>query len=190
MCRQQQGVRTERAVRCGCGPTRGEKESAERAAASICWDGTEVPRGVRFLQASVPCDRSRGGTSSGRGEMEMFHKAEIVFYSTLNAPVRLSLLPRRLGRCRSRLLRPCPRGSCLLVSARPQRVSRPDPRRHREWPTRLPGEPARKRKQLQLAFPALPLLRTARKRKQLQLAFPALPLLRMYPSRRIYPSRR
>ena len=64
MCRQQRGVRTEIAVRRGCGPTRGEKESAERAAVSICWDGTEVPRGA-FLQASVPCDR-RGGTSSGR----------------------------------------------------------------------------------------------------------------------------
>ena len=47
MCRQQRGARTESAVRYGCGPTRGEKESAERAAVSI--SGTEVP----VLQASV-----------------------------------------------------------------------------------------------------------------------------------------
>ena len=38
MCRQQRGLRTESAVRYWCGPTRGEKESAERAAVSICWD--------------------------------------------------------------------------------------------------------------------------------------------------------
>ena len=54
MCRQQRGARTESAVRYWCGPTRGEKESAERVAASICGDGTEVPIEVPgFLQASV-----------------------------------------------------------------------------------------------------------------------------------------
>ena len=154
MCRQQRGVRTESAVRYGCGPTRGEKESAERAAVSICWDGTEVPRGA-FLQA-LRCHVTAGvalPADVAAYKADFFLAHSVLGYHTINhnfvqifqsRGARLSLLPP-VGRCRSRPLRRRPRGSCLLVSARPQRVSRPDPRRHREWPTRLPGEPARKR---------------------------------------------
>ena len=104
MCRQQRGVRTEGAVRYGCGPTRGEKESAERAAVSICWDGTEVPRGA-FLQASVPCDR-RGGTSSGRAGLrrvassgrvhEYIFIKPIFFSAILKAAVSVFPSSRRL----------------------------------------------------------------------------------------------